>query len=215
MRLQTPRLGRESSCTWSAKYACHSEASEGKPKLRARSTHPPKRHASSLIRQPVLPSAAIMARLIVALACAAGVSAFLAPSAPVSTPKTVVFGKGGELRDRKRQRPHVICTVAAAAAIAASKASAQQFTCKKTAGKRRNSRCAETSEKKNLNRVPRAATRRREAKGRLFAAASRAPRRRAARKQTGVRRAETRAESFTAKISPARTSRRAETRGQK
>ena len=147
----------------------------------------------------MLPSAAIMARLIVALACAAGVSAFLAPSAPTTSPKTVVFGKGGELRDRKRQRPHVICTVAAAAAIAASKASAQQFTCKKMAGKRRNSCCAETSEKKNLNRVPRAATRRREAKGRLFAAASRAPRRRAARKQTGVRRAETRAESFTAK----------------
>ena len=147
----------------------------------------------------MLPSAVIMARLIVALACAAGVSAFLAPSAPVSAPKTVVYGKGGELRDRKRQRPHVICTVAAAAAIAASKASAQQFTCKKTAGKRRNSRCAETSEKKNLNRVPRAATRRREAKGRLFAAASRAPRRRAARKQTGVRCAEMRAESFTAK----------------
>merc|ERR1719327_782041 len=41
-----------------------------------------------------------MARLIVALACAAGVSAFLAPSAPVSAPKTVVFCKGGELRDR-------------------------------------------------------------------------------------------------------------------
>jgi len=41
-----------------------------------------------------------MARLIVALACAAGVSAFLAPSAPTAAPKTVVFGKGGELRDR-------------------------------------------------------------------------------------------------------------------
>ena len=47
-----------------------------------------------------------MARLIVALACAAGVSAFLAPSAPTAAPKTVVFGKGGELRDRKQQRPH-------------------------------------------------------------------------------------------------------------
>merc|ERR1712078_405583 len=40
-----------------------------------------------------------MARLIVALACAAGVSAFLAPSAPAPA-KTVVYGKGGELRDR-------------------------------------------------------------------------------------------------------------------
>ena len=142
-----------------------------------------------------------MVRTIVALACAAGVSAFLAPSAPAPA-KTVVFGKGGELRDRKQQRPHVICTVAAAAVSAAAKLLAQQFTCKKTAGKGRNSRCAETSEKKNLNRVPRAATRRREAKGRLFAAASRAPRRRAARKQTGVRRAKTRVESFTAKNSP-------------
>ena len=67
--------------------------------------------------------------------------------------------------------------------------------------------------------MPRAATRRREAKGELFAAASRAPRRRAARKQTGVRRAETRAESFTAKNSPAEhqahPSRRAETRGER
>jgi hypothetical protein len=53
-----------------------------------------------------------MARLIVALACAAGVSAFLAPSAPSASPKTVVFGKGGELRDRKQQRPHAFsCTV--------------------------------------------------------------------------------------------------------
>ena len=56
--------------------------------------------------QLVLPIAPIMARLIVALACAAGVSAFLAPSAPTAAPKTVVFGKGGELRDRKQQRPH-------------------------------------------------------------------------------------------------------------
>ena len=44
----------------------------------------------------------IMARLAVALACAAGVSAFMAPS--VTAPaKTVVYGKGGELRDRKLQ----------------------------------------------------------------------------------------------------------------
>ena len=107
--------------------------------------------------QLVLPIAPIMARLIVALACAAGVSAFLAPSAPTAAPKTVVFGKGGELRDRKRQRPHVICTVAAAAASAAANRSAPQFTCKKTAGKRRNSRCAETSEKKNSQ--PRASRR--------------------------------------------------------
>merc|ERR1712078_21368 len=40
-----------------------------------------------------------MARLIVALACAAGMGAFLAPSAPAPA-KTVVYGKGGELRDR-------------------------------------------------------------------------------------------------------------------
>ena len=184
------------------KSACHREASRT-GWARARSSASTSISlTSSWLWQRVLPSAAIMARLIVALACAAGVSAFLAPSAPTAAPKTVVFGKGGELRDRKRQRPHVICTVAAAAVSAAAKLLAQQFTCKKTAGKGRNSRCAETSEKKNLNRVPRAATRRREAKGRLFAAASRAPRRRAARKQTGVRRAETRAESFTAKNSP-------------
>ena len=87
-----------------------------------------------------------MARLIVALACAAGVSAFLAPSAPTAAPKTVVYGKGGELRDRKRQRPHVICTVAAAAASAAANRSAPQFTCKKTAAKRQNAGRAETSE---------------------------------------------------------------------
>ena len=44
-----------------------------------------------------------MARLIVALAALASVEAFLAPSAPTAAPKTVVFGKGGELRDRKLQ----------------------------------------------------------------------------------------------------------------
>ena len=48
-----------------------------------------------------------MARLIVALACAAGVSAFLAPSTTAPA-KTVVFGKGGELRDRKNQCGHIL-----------------------------------------------------------------------------------------------------------
>ena len=77
--------------------------------------------------QLVLPIAPIMARLIVALACAAGVSAFLAPSAPTAAPKTVVFGKGGELRDRKRQRPDASLHRSAPAASAAAKLSAQQF----------------------------------------------------------------------------------------
>ena len=58
-----------------------------------------------LLYNRVLSYTAIMVRTIVALACAAGVSAFLAPSAPAPA-KTVVFGKGGELRDRKQQRPH-------------------------------------------------------------------------------------------------------------
>ena len=117
----------------------------------------------------------IMARLAVALACAAGVSAFMAPS--VTAPaKTVVYGKGGELRDRKLQcwilhglvavSPPVDRTIGPAAS-AAAKLLAPQAGCKKTATKRQNAGRAETSEtQKN-------------------------------------------------KISPARTSRRAETRGQK
>ena len=62
------------------------------------------RQAHALMTTP-MQTRLIMARLAVALACAAGVSAFLAPSAPAPA-KTVVFGKGGELRDRKQQRPH-------------------------------------------------------------------------------------------------------------
>jgi len=69
-----------------------------------RSSHP-SFWVTLLLYNRVLSYTAIMVRTIVALACAAGVSAFLAPSAPAPA-KTVVFGKGGELRDRKQQRPH-------------------------------------------------------------------------------------------------------------
>ena len=101
--------------------------------------------------QRVLSSAAIMARLIVALACAAGVSAFLAPSAPTQPAKTVVFGKGGELRDRKQQRPHASAR-AAAARPRCSERSAHQLWCKKTAGKRRTLGSATSDAKKRPRR---------------------------------------------------------------
>ena len=96
-----------------------------------------------------------MARLAVALACAAaGVSAFMAPSTPTPA-KTVVYGKGGELRDRTNTAWILHKTVAfssslhrimAPAASAAAKLLAQQFWCKKTAAKRQNAGRAETSE---------------------------------------------------------------------
>ena len=66
------------------KSACHREASRT-GWARARSSASTSISlTSSWLWQRVLPSAAIMARLIVALACAAGVSAFLAPSAPTA-----------------------------------------------------------------------------------------------------------------------------------
>ena len=56
-----------------------------------------------------------MARLAVALACAAaGVSAFMAPSVQAPA-KTVVYGKGGELRDRKDQCGYCITLLPLAA----------------------------------------------------------------------------------------------------
>ena len=130
----------------------------------------------------------IMARLAVALACAAGVSAFMAPS--VTAPaKTVVYGKGGELRDRKLQcwilhglvavSPPVDRTIGPAAS-AAAKLLAPQAGCKKTATKRQNAGRAETSEsqKNKISRAwPRAATRRRAVRSKTGAPRRDAPRR--------------------------------------
>ena len=75
------------------------------------STLPTERRGAPSLTLPMSPAHANselkMARLIVALACAAGVSAFLAPSTTAPA-KTVVFGKGGELRDRKNQCGHIL-----------------------------------------------------------------------------------------------------------
>ena len=117
-----------------------------------------------------------MARLAVALACAAaGVSAFMAPSVQAPA-KTVVYGKGGELRDRKDQCGYCI-TLLPLAARCTGRWSKQQAL-------QPSSRLRKRYAKKRPQRdkfAPRRDLRTRPKK----------------------------------KISPARTSRRAETRGQK
>ena len=92
-----PGLGRESSCIANRtlsrqKEACPRGNHEGGVEVAA----------SCITLYTQQNSEANMARLAVALALAAGAQAFMAP-VTTQPAKTVVYGKGGELRDRKNQ----------------------------------------------------------------------------------------------------------------